>query len=905
MGYKNGLQCSLIIVVLLITCTLQAQVRKTIPQKIRNPETAALQKSIFSNPAPVHPAQIFYSEKIKRAQASSSKTKTPPSIAWIKEVKSTSNQVFIENKGQLKDQEDIPGSDVLYSFQDGITSFYFTPKGLIYRISKPHKASEREWEIYAEKNHIPEEAGEEEEEKAVHLIEQTALIHQLWDGANTRPEIVAEGEVSNYFNYMFTDRGGEIIGHARGFKKITYKNIYPQIDVEYTVHPEAGIKYAFILHPGADASAIRMQYPDAVVHADESGNIVFRTPLGNITDHAPESYTGTASDPARISSSFSFPDKHTAGFELGSGNIVKETTVIDPWTVGPPTAVNEAADDIAVDGFNNVFVYSTDTVAFTQSHVTKYNSAGVQQWTLNLMTKYGYYYLYQGDIVADPAGNSYFSMGCGIRPKFYNTVKVNPAGTAHLWGSSPNAGASSNNIYETWNLSFNCDYTQLIQSGGGVYRGVVPVPYHNNADWETVNTATGTESQLYRSDSMGEVIASAWGPNGYIYHMTADSNKNGTLGNPYVTGAYDKLTCYDPSTGFSKIFSIKTGYSFADFDKKAPFSTGMNAIAASCAYVYTTDGLKLDQWDANTGAHLNTVTITGGSNTTTSSNNAAGGRTNSGLVLDKCGNVFVGSLKAVYEYDANLNLINTIGGLPEIVFDIALGNNNVLYICGGASNAQSFVAAVNVAACVPPSDLTVAVTQPVCSIDKGSAVATPTFCGAPYTYSWTGGKTTQTVTGLAAGTYTCVVTGSLPCPTSAGDTVVFVINAPPAAITSTITPTNITCHGACNGAATVAPSGGTGSYTYSWSNGGGTSATASSLCPNTYVCTITDANACTLTKSATITQPAAALAIAPTQANVGCFGASTASASASVTGGTTTYTYSWTGGTIGSGQGSA
>jgi gliding motility-associated-like protein len=906
MGLKTWLKSTLKVMPLMMAFALHAQVKKSAtPQKRHAPETAALQKSIFSKEAPIHAPQIFYSDRHKRAEAFSGKPQTRPTIAWMKNVRSTANQVFIENKGQLRDEQDIPGSEILYSMQDGITTFHFTPSGLIYRISKPHKATEREWEKYAEANHIQEDAGEEQEEKATHLIEQTALIHLLWQGANPHPEIIAEDEVSNYFNYMFTDNHGEIIGHARGFKKIIYKNIYPLIDVEYTVHPEAGIKYAFILHAGADASVIRMNYPDATVKTDELHNIIFHTPLGNITDHAPESYTGTASDPSRIQSSFVFPDKHTVGFELETGNIVNNTTTIDPWTVGPPIAVNEAVDDIAVDGSNNVFVYSADTIAFTQSHVTKYNSAGTQQWTLNLKTKYGYYYLYQGDIVADPSGNAYFSMGCGIRPKFYNTVKVDPTGTITLWGSSPTAGPSTNNIYETWNLSFNCDYTKLVQSGGGEYRGVGPVPYHNNADWETVSTATGAESQLYRSDSMGEVIASAWGPSGYIYHLTADSNKNGTLGSPNTSGSYNKLTCYNPATGFSKVFSITTGYSFSDFDKKAPFSTGMNSLAATCAYVYTSDGIKLDQWDANTGAHLNTATITGGSNSATNSNNAAGGRTNSGLVLDKCGNVFVGSLKAVYEYDANLNLINTISGLPEIVFDIALGNNNVLYVCGGATNATSFVAAVNVAACVPASALTVAVTQPVCSIDKGSAVATPTFCGAPYTYSWTGGKTTQTVTGLAAGTYTCVVTGSLPCPTSAGDTVVFIINAPPSAISSTITPTNITCNGACNGSATVAPSGGTGSYTYSWSNAGGTSATASSLCPNTYVCTITDANACTLTKSATITQPAAALAIAPTQTNVGCFGSSSASATASVSGGTTTYTYAWTGGTIGSGQGTA
>ncbi|MBA3706832.1 MAG: SprB repeat-containing protein, partial [Bacteroidetes bacterium] len=77
-------------------------------------------------------------------------------------------------------------------------------------------------------------------------------------------------------------------------------------------------------------------------------------------------------------------------------------------------------------------------------------------------------------------------------------------------------------------------------------------------------------------------------------------------------------------------------------------------------------------------------------------------------------------------------------------------------------------------------------------------------------------------------------------------------------ITSSVSSqTNVICNAASTGSATVSPSGGTGSYTYSWAPSGGTGATASSLSAGTYTCTINDGVSCAATKTVTITQPAA------------------------------------------------
>ncbi len=136
----------------------------------------------------------------------------------------------------------------------------------------------------------------------------------------------------------------------------------------------------------------------------------------------------------------------------------------------------------------------------------------------------------------------------------------------------------------------------------------------------------------------------------------------------------------------------------------------------------------------------------------------------------------------------------------------------------------------------------------------GTATATVSGGTAPYGYLWSNGQTTATATGLAAGTYTCVVTDANGCTNS---TISVTIAQPSAALTATATQVNVNCFGGSTGTATATASGGTAPYSYLWSNTQN-SATATGLAIGTYTCVVTDANGCTnSTISVTIAQPAA------------------------------------------------
>jgi gliding motility-associated-like protein len=161
---------------------------------------------------------------------------------------------------------------------------------------------------------------------------------------------------------------------------------------------------------------------------------------------------------------------------------------------------------------------------------------------------------------------------------------------------------------------------------------------------------------------------------------------------------------------------------------------------------------------------------------------------------------------------------------------------------------------------------------------------------ASYTYSWSNSAVTQDLTSLTAGTYSVTVTDGNGCTATASTTV----SQPLAALSATISGTTyVSCNGGSNGAIDLTVTGGTATYTYSWSNSQ-TTQDISGLAAGTYSVTVTDANGCSATASATITEPLAALSstISSTTA-VDCFGGSDGAIDLSVTGGTASYTYSW------------
>ena len=170
---------------------------------------------------------------------------------------------------------------------------------------------------------------------------------------------------------------------------------------------------------------------------------------------------------------------------------------------------------------------------------------------------------------------------------------------------------------------------------------------------------------------------------------------------------------------------------------------------------------------------------------------------------------------------------------------------------------------------------------------NGSISLNPLGGTAPYTYSWTNGSSSQNITNLSAGDYTVSAFDANNCQYTNS----FVISQPSALSSSAVT-TNINCFGTSTGAIDLTVSGGTGPYTYSWSDGA-ISQDISSLSAGIYSVIITDSNGCFYSNSYTLSQTTSAVSVSLSGTNVLCFGGNNGAAAVIASGGLGPYSYLW------------
>ncbi len=174
-------------------------------------------------------------------------------------------------------------------------------------------------------------------------------------------------------------------------------------------------------------------------------------------------------------------------------------------------------------------------------------------------------------------------------------------------------------------------------------------------------------------------------------------------------------------------------------------------------------------------------------------------------------------------------------------------------------------------------------------LNNGSITANPTG-PSPYTFTWSTGASTQTISSLEQGTYSVTVTDGNNCTYSNS----FIITQPAVLAETIASQTNPTTCVGNNGSCTAnTPTGGTPPYTYNWTPSGGTGLTASNLTAGTYTITAMDKNGCTATATAILPQPTKITALITATNTSFCIGTSSATLKASASGGTGSFTYTW------------
>ncbi len=131
-----------------------------------------------------------------------------------------------------------------------------------------------------------------------------------------------------------------------------------------------------------------------------------------------------------------------------------------------------------------------------------------------------------------------------------------------------------------------------------------------------------------------------------------------------------------------------------------------------------------------------------------------------------------------------------------------------------------------------------------CAMSDGSATVTVTGGTSPYTYRWSTGSVSKDLTNAAKGTYMITVTDQSGC--SVSKSLKIEENS---TLAASLKANYLECYQEGEGKVTSEVSGGTAPYSYSWSNGD-TASDISSVNSGLYNLTVSDAEGCSVTKSA-------------------------------------------------------
>lgn len=293
---------------------------------------------------------------------------------------------FIENKGQVTDQFSNARNDIQFKVEAGNGLNIFIGNGALhYQWSKQNSKGK--------KQNLKEDFLQNRP-----AIYDSDLVTEMYRmdveliGANKNAEIITEEKKDDYETYytapFSVDKGGTV----HSYKKITYRNIYPDIDwVFYT--KENQLKYDFIVRPGSHVADIKLRYGGAtalIQNADRS--LTASTPMGSISEQKPYSFE---KERGNVVASKFLLQNNILSFNVGD---YEGTLIIDPaleWATYYGGSNYDYGQGVVTDLPGNVYLQgvtaSNSNIATTGSYqssysgsydifLAKFNSSGVRQW---------------------------------------------------------------------------------------------------------------------------------------------------------------------------------------------------------------------------------------------------------------------------------------------------------------------------------------------------------------------------------------------------------------------------------------------------------------------------------------------------------------------------------------------
>lgn len=236
---------------------------------------------------------------------------------------------FIENKGQIIDQNGKPNNKVKYLLNTNGLNVQIRENGFSYDIyeTKKHKLSKKE---IAKQNPFPDVLKERNKLPDYKL---EYIYHRIdIDFLNSRKnaKIIAEEKSIDYDNYYNVIGKPEGVLNVHKYKQITYENIYPNIDVVFSIPNDSlkPVEYNFVIKPNGKISDIQLKFNGAKTELIDN-KIKLNVRFGAMEETLPMSWIENGKSKTEVAINYKKLAKNVYGFESDVSSTGK-TLIIDP-----------------------------------------------------------------------------------------------------------------------------------------------------------------------------------------------------------------------------------------------------------------------------------------------------------------------------------------------------------------------------------------------------------------------------------------------------------------------------------------------------------------------------------------------------------------------------------------------
>ncbi len=294
----------------------------------------------------------------------------------------TPHLYFMENKGQISDQNFKPRADILFGASDGQLVFHLKNNGISYQQYRVDEWME-----------IPDFIRDNKTRK----VSKSQTIYRTdVEWMNCNPNCIIEKElakdgVENYYNASSPNGAFDVMC----YQQLTYKNIYDGIDLKW-YSKDGHLKYDYFVDAGVSHDVIKLNYKGATLSINTKGELVISTPLGKIIEQKP-----LVKQNGKILAGNWKLNGNIISFEI-IGRNMNLPMIIDPgvriWGTYYGGTGGESSLITSIDASGNIYMAGTTNtsggtiIATVGSHqatygggqdnayLAKFNSAGVRQW---------------------------------------------------------------------------------------------------------------------------------------------------------------------------------------------------------------------------------------------------------------------------------------------------------------------------------------------------------------------------------------------------------------------------------------------------------------------------------------------------------------------------------------------